>query len=296
MTTAHRATWKAMRGGLQEEGSFSLHVPSAGVSSKDAPTEPTLKTRARPQDTDVSRDKLRSRIESAEVPDGRVKKRARSRFATDVAVSSAQFHVEHDDEIQAIESSPAQLEHPDKANTRDDADPHRDGSNEADSDDEAAAIAAGSVMVRRANDNDNDNDNSDDSDSDSDSSEDEAELLAEVERLRQERAAAREQAEVEACERAETLSQREAAAANPLLGDLGRGCDDVSDTASVGTGSVATGSVATGASLAYAVRRRWDDDVVFRGQGGGERRTKPRFLNDTIRNDFHRRFMKKYMR
>ena len=35
---------------------------------------------------------------------------------------------------------------------------------------------------------------------------------------------------------------------------------------------------------------RWDDDVVFRNQGKTEKRPK-RFINDTIRNDFHVNFM-----
>ena len=39
-----------------------------------------------------------------------------------------------------------------------------------------------------------------------------------------------------------------------------------------------------------SVRCRWDDDVVFRNQGKTEKRPK-RFINDTIRNDFHVNFM-----
>ena len=35
---------------------------------------------------------------------------------------------------------------------------------------------------------------------------------------------------------------------------------------------------------------RWDDDVVFRNQGKTEKKPK-RFINDTIRNDFHVNFM-----
>jgi protein CWC15 len=45
------------------------------------------------------------------------------------------------------------------------------------------------------------------------------------------------------------------------------------------------------------MKRKWNDDVVFRNQaakekGGGERR----FINDTVRNDFHKRFMDKFMK
>ncbi len=41
---------------------------------------------------------------------------------------------------------------------------------------------------------------------------------------------------------------------------------------------------------------RWDDDVVFKNQARGELKTAKRFINDTIRNDFHRKFLNKYMK
>ncbi len=43
-------------------------------------------------------------------------------------------------------------------------------------------------------------------------------------------------------------------------------------------------------------RNRWNDDVVFKGQARTEPETKKRFVNDTIRNDFHRRFLTKYIK
>ncbi|CAI0378558.1 unnamed protein product [Linum tenue] len=42
--------------------------------------------------------------------------------------------------------------------------------------------------------------------------------------------------------------------------------------------------------------KRWDDDVVFKNQTRGETKTPKRFINDTIRNDFHRKFLHKYMK
>lgn len=41
---------------------------------------------------------------------------------------------------------------------------------------------------------------------------------------------------------------------------------------------------------------RWNDDVVFKGQARTEPEQKKRFVNDTIRNDFHRRFLTKYIK
>ena len=41
---------------------------------------------------------------------------------------------------------------------------------------------------------------------------------------------------------------------------------------------------------------RWDDDVVFRNQTRNEPKRQKRFINDTIRSDFHRRFLNKYIK
>jgi protein CWC15 len=44
------------------------------------------------------------------------------------------------------------------------------------------------------------------------------------------------------------------------------------------------------------IKRRWNDDVVFRNQARDEPEQKKRFINDTIRSDFHRNFIKKFMK
>ncbi|RWW49019.1 hypothetical protein BHE74_00044866 [Ensete ventricosum] len=49
-------------------------------------------------------------------------------------------------------------------------------------------------------------------------------------------------------------------------------------------------------SATFSVKRRWDDDVVFKNQARGETKVPKRFINDTIRNDFHRKFLQKYMK
>uniref|UniRef100_A0A803LQA5 Uncharacterized protein n=1 Tax=Chenopodium quinoa TaxID=63459 RepID=A0A803LQA5_CHEQI len=46
----------------------------------------------------------------------------------------------------------------------------------------------------------------------------------------------------------------------------------------------------------FNVKRRWDDDVVFKNQARGETKATKRFINDTIRSDFHRKFLHKYMK
>jgi protein CWC15 len=48
--------------------------------------------------------------------------------------------------------------------------------------------------------------------------------------------------------------------------------------------------------MTLQVKRRWNDDVVFRNQAKDEVNVKKRFINDTIRNDFHKSFLKKYVK
>ena len=45
------------------------------------------------------------------------------------------------------------------------------------------------------------------------------------------------------------------------------------------------------------MKRRWNDDVVFKNQARDEpEKKKASFINDTIRNDFHKSFLKKYVK
>ncbi|KAI5661796.1 hypothetical protein M9H77_21119 [Catharanthus roseus] len=116
-----------------------------------------------------------------------------------------------------------------------------------------------------ADDADVDTRSSDESDDDEDDTE---ALLAELEQIKKERA--EENARREQQQREEELKAKEAEMlrGNPLL----------------------TSPVSFGA------KRRWDDDLVFKNQARGEVKTAKRFINDTIRNDFHRKFLQKYIK
>lgn len=43
---------------------------------------------------------------------------------------------------------------------------------------------------------------------------------------------------------------------------------------------------------------RWDDDVVFKNcaKGVDDARKEKRFVNDTLRSEFHKKFMEKYVK
>ncbi|GLT26422.1 hypothetical protein SLA2020_014890 [Shorea laevis] len=116
---------------------------------------------------------------------------------------------------------------------------------------------------------DDKNDNESDDDDDDDDDEDDTEaLLAELEQIKKERA--EEQLHKEKQQQEEELKAKEAELlrGNPLLNN----------------------------PSSFNVKRRWDDDVVFKNQARGETKAPKRFINDTIRNDFHRKFLQKYMK
>ncbi|KAI1378347.1 Pre-mRNA-splicing factor Cwf15/Cwc15 [Hypoxylon crocopeplum] len=110
----------------------------------------------------------------------------------------------------------------------------------------------------------------DDSEEDSDDEEDEeAELQRELEKIKRERAEKREKEERERAAAEEEERERDIALGNPLLNPKN-----------------------------FNMKRRWDDDVVFKNQARGteDKNKKKEFINDLLRSDFHKRFMGKYVR
>eukprot|EP00246_Nothoceros_aenigmaticus_P018749 TRINITY_DN9965_c0_g1_i1.p1 TRINITY_DN9965_c0_g1~~TRINITY_DN9965_c0_g1_i1.p1 ORF type:complete len:216 (-),score=50.28 TRINITY_DN9965_c0_g1_i1:481-1128(-) len=119
-----------------------------------------------------------------------------------------------------------------------------------------------------ADDSDVDAQSSDQSDNDDDE-DDTAELLAELERIKKERAEENLRKERQRQEDEMKVKEAEMIRGNPLM---------------------------NASASSFAVKRRWDDDVVFKNQARGEPKVTKRFINDTIRNDFHRKFLNKYMK
>ena len=61
-------------------------------------------------------------------------------------------------------------------------------------------------------------------------------------------------------------------------------------------GAAAFESMLSSAAAPVQVKRRWDDDVVFKNQARTEPKQQKRFINDTVRSDFHRRFLDRYIK
>jgi protein CWC15 len=49
--------------------------------------------------------------------------------------------------------------------------------------------------------------------------------------------------------------------------------------------------MSSSSSSGFAVKRRWDDDVIFKNQAVSEKPRKE-FVNDLLRTEFHKRFLK----
>lgn len=115
---------------------------------------------------------------------------------------------------------------------------------------------------------DSDDELSDSDDSSDDDDDDDDELLRELEKIKKEREM--EQLKREAQQRELEAKKREH--------------------------DVLTGNPLLNTGLDSTVKRKWNDDVVFKNQARDEPKPKKRFINDTVRSDFHRKFLAKYIR
>uniref|UniRef100_A0A8C5FLK5 CWC15 spliceosome associated protein homolog n=2 Tax=Gadus morhua TaxID=8049 RepID=A0A8C5FLK5_GADMO len=125
-----------------------------------------------------------------------------------------------------------------------------------------------------------DDDEDEDSDEDSDD-DDTAALLAELEKIKKERAEELERKEREQKAEEERIRMENILSGNPLINLAGQ-----------------PQPVQPQNPAAFSVKRRWDDDVVFKNcaKGVEEARKEKRFINDTLRSEFHKKFMEKYVK
>ncbi|KAL7088139.1 hypothetical protein ABFS82_13G156200 [Erythranthe guttata] len=124
------------------------------------------------------------------------------------------------------------------------------------------------IVPRSVDADDVDAESDDSDDEDDDDGDDEEALLAELERLRKEKAEQKEREERQRQEEELQAKEEQLLRGNPLINN----------------------------PTSFSVKRRWDDDVVFKNQARGETKLAKRFINDTIRSDFHRKFLHKYMK
>ena len=286
MTTAHRPTWKAAVGRAQEGAWSSGGKPSLQSSAKDAPAHTKLKFRTGPQavtgalgsgGSDRKSELLKEsllRMEEAErsAAISNVRRVVRAGRRDQLLLMEKEGGAEEESKLKLLKQTADVDDELIRAKYDDeDADNGDDAGGWSDIDDNKSKLNSDDESDLDASDDD---DNDDDSDlDDSDDEDEEAALQAELAKIRNERAAMKARADAEAAADEQAQMEEAALTGNPLLNS--------------------TASSSSNGKL----KRRWNDDVVFRNQARSEPdQNKKRFINDTVRNDFHKRFLNKFMK
>ncbi|KAF2150572.1 Cwf15/Cwc15 cell cycle control protein [Myriangium duriaei CBS 260.36] len=270
MTTAHRPTFDPARGKDAQRG--------PAYHQRLLPAHKTLKYRQAAQGTEAetARRDLRAELLRAERRHY-AKKEGRDVSDDEEAEPTAQAAIAAPEAVED-DAEDSSTEHGRKRSL----DESRGGNGEGDGEEESYAAKRTRVLAETAAiDASSESEDGSDSDSDSSSSDEdddddeEALLMAELAKIKRERAEAAAKAAAEQAEKDEEKREREIALGNPLLQPEGHGGD-------------------------YGVKRRWDDDVVFKNQARGvgekEKARGKEFVNDMLRSDFHRKFMSRYVR
>ena len=280
MTTAHRPTWKAAVGQDNEGGWNAGGAVSHQKSVLDAPAHTKLKVRQQHQVKYSNRDEMIQQ----------------SLFAIQEATKEANqakqailLQHNHQKRIDPKVEEQSQLRLLEQGNDRIDVAPIKAAYDDSDVEDDDDDDENSDLD---APDDDVDDDDSDDDDDD----DDEAILQAELTKIRAEREEKKQQQEAKEAAIEMQAAEEAAMIGNPLLNfhhHHNHSNNNNNDTASVMSGMTNTTFATTGGRL----KRRWNDDIVFRNQAKTEpKQQQKRFINDTVRNDFHKRFLNKFMR
>lgn len=238
MTTAARPTFDTARGGTGAR-ERDLSAMSKQYSARDLPSHTSLKARDRGQNdpTDLLFRDFKSELEDRE--------REATREGGDRKLRGSDRPTSSRPSVQSSSNKRARLEGPGHA-----------GTNNLDADEPL-----------------DDSDDSDDSDSDDD---DTAALMAELQKIKREKAQEEEEKEEDRKQEEEKIRMENILSGNPLLKDKYAANAEKTD---------------------MKIKRRWDDDVVFKNCSRAESDKKPKeFINDSLRNEFHRKFMDKYIK
>ncbi|KAL1918340.1 uncharacterized protein VTP21DRAFT_3000 [Calcarisporiella thermophila] len=232
-------------------------APTLQHSSRDVATNKILKYRQPGQGTT-------DEVNKANLKE-RLLRAEREHFEKRRKTEGGSLYVEKDED-DALEAENAALREEEEKKRRllleKTAELDRDDSDEEESDEEDK---------NGEKDEEEEEEEDDDDDDDDDDEDDTAELLRELEKIKRERAEEKERQERERQEEEERKREEEALTGNPLL-NLSEPKD-------------------------FNIKRRWDDDVVFKNQARGvDNKPKKRFINDMLRSDFHRKFLSKYVK
>ncbi|KAF8627629.1 hypothetical protein AX15_004325 [Amanita polypyramis BW_CC] len=124
----------------------------------------------------------------------------------------------------------------------------------------------------------------DESEEESDDENDTDELLKELERIKRQRAEEKARQEQEQSAQDTAARELDIATKNPLL----------NLAAALGQ---SPGGLNTTAPGTFAVKRRWDDDLIFKNQATNLKdKSANQFVNDLLRTEFHKKFMSRFIK
>ncbi|KAK4686145.1 protein CWC15, partial [Tremellales sp. Uapishka_1] len=267
MSQAHRPTWNPAMGRETKAGSQQ-------VSKLQLPSHTKLKFRQPGQTSikEVQRRDLRAELIEAERIASEKKRRAAGLPA--LAPVSNGLRIENGEE----ESSK-------RRKVEEELDLDKDDEEEGEGEANGVDKGKGKAVDQDADEEDDDDS---DSDSDSDSDDDTAALMAELAKIKAERAD--EKARLDAEQSASAAIDREAeiATGNPLL----------NLQAALGQAPSTPSAASTTSTAGFVVKRRWDDDLIFKNQAAGvdDKPKKGEFVNDLLRSEFHKKFMLKFIK
>mmetsp|Transcript_12043 Transcript_12043/g.16841 ORF Transcript_12043/g.16841 Transcript_12043/m.16841 type:complete len:267 (+) Transcript_12043:197-997(+) len=265
MTTAHRPTWKAAVGKAQEGGWSAGGAVSTARSSLDAPAHTKLKYRAEAVDKKTALRESLLKMQEAE---------SKAKQSNKLKLPKRTLHpeIEQAGRLKLLKQTAEVDEKKIRAKYDDGDNEDQDGGDDSDAWSDLDGGNRNNNNHNGDDESDLDASDSDDSSSDSDDDDDDEEALqAELAKIRAEREAVKAKADAKVAAEEESQMEEAALVGNPLL-----------NTAADGAAS-------------GKMKRRWNDDVVFRNQAKGEPEIKKRFINDTVRNDFHKRFLNKFI-
>lgn len=104
--------------------------------------------------------------------------------------------------------------------------------------------------------------------------------MREYAKLKAEREAERQKKDQDKLEELKKREQEEIMSSNPLL----TSCMQSN-----------VGKSEFGGDGQYSLKKRWNEETVFKNQARNVPQAKKRFVNDTVRNDFHKKFMNKFI-
>ncbi|KAI0312560.1 Pre-mRNA-splicing factor Cwf15/Cwc15 [Amylostereum chailletii] len=266
MSTAHRPTWDPAQAKDVKGGSRQFSVRDMAAHTK-------LKFRQPGQTSvsDVQKRDLRAELLAAEA-DARARKRKAQGLPVAEAAHAPLAITAGDEEA-----------HKRRRVLQEALEMDKDADSDAGSGDEAGEGGERKMDVDGEKDKKDDEEDEDDSDDSDEDEDDTAELLRELEKIKRERAADKARQEQAASASAQADRDAEIAAGNPLL----------NLAAALGQAP----GVSTTAPGTFAVKRRWDDDLIFKNQAMHDKdKPQGQFVNDLLRTEFHKKFMSRFVK